>query len=281
MPQTNLFHHIRINVQAALAEDMGSGDLTAQLIAEHTKAHATVITREPAVLCGTLWFEECFLTLDPDCKITWNLKEGDTAEANQSLCEIHGNARAMLSAERPALNFLQTLSAVATKTRRYVEATRDTQAKIMDTRKTLPGLRMAEKHAVTVGGGHNQRVGLFDGVLIKENHIAAAGGIKEVMEHAFQITPPGVSVQIEVETLAQLNEALNSGAQLILLDNFSLADMRLAVTHAAKRAVLEASGGITLDNIRLVAETGVDRISIGALTKNIKAVDLSMRLTLS
>ncbi len=187
----------------------------------------------------------------------------------------------MLSAERPALNFLQTLSAIATKTRRYVEATRDTQAKIMDTRKTLPGLRMAEKHAVTVGGGHNQRVGLFDGVLIKENHIAAAGGIKEVMEHAFQITPPGVSVQIEVETLAQLNEALNSGAQLILLDNFSLADMRLAVTHAAKRAVLEASGGITLDNIRLVAETGVDRISIGALTKNIKAVDLSMRLTLS
>ena len=281
MPQTNLFHHIRINVQAALAEDMGSGDLTAQLIAEHTKAHATVITREPAVLCGTLWFEECFLTLDPDCKITWNLKEGDTAEANQPLCEIHGNARAMLSAERPALNFLQTLSAVATKTRRYVEATRDTQTKIMDTRKTLPGLRMAEKHAVTVGGGHNQRVGLFDGVLIKENHIAAAGGIKEVMEHAFQITPPGVSVQIEVETLAQLNEALNSGAQLILLDNFSLADMRLAVTHAAKRAVLEASGGITLDNIRLVAETGVDRISIGALTKDIKAVDLSMRLTLS
>jgi nicotinate-nucleotide pyrophosphorylase (carboxylating) len=280
MPYANLSHHIRINVQAALAEDMGSGDLTAQLIAGHTKAHATVITREPAVLCGTLWFEECFLTLDPDCTITWNLKEGDTAEANQALCEIHGNARALLSAERPALNFLQTLSAVATKTRRYVEATRDTQAKIMDTRKTLPGLRMAEKYAVTVGGGHNQRVGLFDGVLIKENHITAAGGIKEVMEHAFQITPPGVSVQIEVETLAQLNEALNSGAQLILLDNFSLADMRLAVTHAAKRAVLEASGGITLENVRLVAETGVDRISIGALTKDVKAIDLSMRISL-
>ena len=186
----------------------------------------------------------------------------------------------MLSAERPALNFLQTLSAVATQTRRYVEATSGTQAKIMDTRKTLPGLRMAQKYAVKVGGGHNQRIGLFDGVLIKENHIAAAGGIGKVLEQAFRITPPGVSIQIEVETLAQLDEALNAGAKLILLDNFSLADMRLAVSHAAKRAELEASGGITLENVRLVAETGVDRISIGALTKDVKAVDLSMRINL-
>ncbi|HLP96958.1 MAG TPA: carboxylating nicotinate-nucleotide diphosphorylase [Sideroxyarcus sp.] len=280
MTLTNLAHHIRANVRTALDEDMGCGDLTAQLIPEHAKAHATVITRDPAVLCGTLWFEECFLTLDPDCKIEWKLKEGDIAEAKQVLCEIHGNARALLSAERPALNFLQTLSAVATKTRRYVEATRGTQAKVMDTRKTLPGLRMAQKYAVTVGGGHNQRIGLFDGVLIKENHIAAAGGIEEVMEQAFQITPPHIPIQIEVETLEQLNEALLAGARLILLDNFSLADMRLAVTHAAKRAELEASGGITLDNIRLVAETGVDRISIGTLTKDIKAVDLSMRIRL-
>jgi nicotinate-nucleotide pyrophosphorylase (carboxylating) len=280
MPHTTLAHHIRANVRAALEEDMGGGDLTAQLIAEQSQAHATVITREAAVLCGTLWFEECFLTLDPDCKITWKVQEGALVEANQTLCEIHGNARAMLTAERPALNFLQTLSAVATLTRRYVEAASGTQARIMDTRKTLPGLRMAQKHAVQVGGGHNQRIGLFDGVLIKENHIAAAGGIGKVLEHAFQITPPGLSIQIEVETLAQLDEALNAGARLILLDNFSMADMRLAVGHAAKRAELEASGGITLENVRLVAETGVDRISIGALTKDVKAVDLSMRINL-
>ena len=281
MPYAHLAHHIRTNVRAALDEDIGNGDLTAQLIAEHTQARATVITREAAVLCGTLWFEECFLTLDPDCKIAWKVQEGAVTEANQTLCEIHGNARSMLSAERPALNFLQTLSAVATATRRYVDATSGTQARIMDTRKTLPGLRMAQKYAVKVGGGHNQRIGLFDGVLIKENHIAAAGGIGKVMELAFRISPPGTSIQIEVETLTQLDEALNAGAKLILLDNFSLADMRLAVGHAAKRAELEASGGITLKNVRLVAETGVDRISIGALTKDVKAVDLSMRLLLS
>ena len=280
MPHTTLAHIIRTNVAAALTEDGCDHDLTAQLLPEHAQAHATVITREAAVLCGTLWFEDCFLTLDPNCKINWKLKEGDLAEASQTLCEIQGNARAMLSAERPALNFLQTLSAVATQTRNYVDATKDTQAKIMDTRKTLPGLRMAQKYAVKVGGGHNQRIGLSDGVLIKENHIAAAGGIGKVMELAFRITPPGTSIQIEVETLAQLEEALNAGAQLILLDNFSLADMRLAVGHAAKRAELEASGGITLENVRLVAETGVDRISIGALTKDVKAIDLSMRIKL-
>lgn len=281
MTHTHLAQYIRANVRTALDEDIGSGDITAQLIAEQTRAHATVITREAAVLCGTLWFEECFLTLDPDCRITWKVQEGAVAEANQTLCEIHGNARAMLSAERTALNFLQTLSAVATQTRRYIDATKGTQAKIMDTRKTLPGLRMAQKYAVKVGGGYNQRIGLFDGVLIKENHIAAAGGIGKVMEHAFQIIPPGVPIQIEVESIAQLDEALLAGARLILLDNFSLADMHIAVTHAAKRAELEASGGITLENVRFVAETGVDRISIGALTKDINAIDLSMRLSLS
>lgn len=276
----NLTQHIRNNVRAALDEDIGTGDLTAQLIAERTRASATVITREDAVLCGTLWFDECFLTLDPDCKVNWHLKEGERAQAGQTLCEIHGEARTMLSAERPALNFLQTLSAVATATRLYVDAVAGTKAKIMDTRKTLPGLRMAQKHAVQTGGGHNQRTGLYDGVLIKENHIAAAGGIAEVMEHAFQITPPHIPIQIEVETLDELDVALNAGAQLVLLDNFSLADMRHAVDHAAGRAKLEASGGITLENVRLVAETGVDRISIGALTKDIKAIDLSMRLQL-
>jgi len=274
----HLAHHIRANVTAALAEDGYDHDLTAQLVPEHTQARATVITREAAVLCGRLWFEECFRALDPDCRIIWKVQEGAVAEPNQTLCEIHGDARAMLSAERPALNFLQTLSAAATLTRSYVEAIAGTQARIMDTRKTLPGLRMAQKYAVKVGGGYNQRIGLFDGVLIKENHIAAAGGIGAVMEHAFRITPAGVPIQIEVETLAQLDEALNAGAKLILLDNFSLADMRLAVDRAARRAELEASGGITLENVRRVAETGVDRISIGALTKDIKAVDLSMRI---
>ncbi len=280
MSYQNLTQHIRTNVMAALIEDCHSGDLTAQLIPEQALASATVITREAAVLCGTLWFEECFLNLDPECKIHWRVQEGAQASANDVLCEIHGNARAMLSAERSALNFLQTLSATATQTRRYVEAVAGTQAKIMDTRKTLPGLRMAQKYAVKTGGGYNQRIGLFDGVLIKENHIAVAGGIDKVMENAFRMTPPGVSIQIEVETLAQLDEALNAGAKLILLDNFSLTDMRNAVAHAAKRAELEASGGITLENVRLVAETGVDRISIGALTKDIKAIDLSMRLSL-
>jgi nicotinate-nucleotide pyrophosphorylase (carboxylating) len=280
MPHANLTQHIRANVRNALDEDIGSGDLTAQLIPEHTQAKAAVITREAAVICGTLWFEECFLTLDADCRIKWLVQEGQTAEPNQTLCEIHGDARAMLSAERPALNFLQTLSAVATQTRRYADAVTGTKARVLDTRKTLPGLRMAEKYAVKVGGGHNQRIGLFDGVLIKENHIAAAGGIREVMEKAFQITPPHIPIQIEVETMAELDEALLAGAKLVLLDNFSLADMRLAVNHAAGRAEMEASGGITLENVRRVAETGVDRISVGALTKDIKAVDLSMRIEL-
>jgi len=276
----DLARHIHANVRAALDEDIGSGDLTAQLIPAGKHADATVITREDMVLCGTLWFEECFRTLDPDCSIVWQLTEGEQAAAGQALCTIAGRARALLSAERPALNFLQTLSATATLTRRYVEATRGTHVKIMDTRKTLPGLRMAQKHAVRVGGGHNQRIGLFDGVLIKENHIAAAGGISQVMELAFRITPPHIPIQIEVENMAGLNEALLAGARLILLDNFSLADMKRAVEHSAGRAELEASGGITLDNVRLVAATGVDRISIGALTKDIQAIDLSMRIAL-
>ncbi|OGS90141.1 MAG: nicotinate-nucleotide diphosphorylase (carboxylating) [Gallionellales bacterium GWA2_60_18] len=281
MPHTDLAQHIRTSVRAALEEDIGSGDLTVQLIPHAQTASASIITRQEMVLCGTAWFEECFRSLDPDCKIHWTVREGELAHPGQQLCEVRGNARALLTAERSALNFLQLLSGTATLTRRYVEAVAGTQAKIMDTRKTLPGLRMAQKYAVTVGGGHNQRVGLFDGVLIKENHIAAAGGIRAVLEQAFRLTPPHIPIQIEVENMAELDEALLAGARLILLDNFSLADMRLAVDHTAGRAELEASGGITLENLRLIAGTGVDRISVGALTKDIKAVDLSMRLLLS
>jgi len=279
MPHQTLIPHIRANVRAALEEDLGAGDLTAQLLPAAQTATARIISRQKAVLCGTLWFEECFLSLDPGCEIHWAAQEGAPVEPGQQLCEVRGNARALLSAERCALNFLQTLSGTATLVRRYVDAAAGSKAKIMDTRKTLPGLRIAQKHAVRTGGGHNQRTGLFDGVLIKENHIAAAGSIRTALELAFRITPPAIPVQIEVENMAQLDEALNAGARLILLDNFSLVDMHTAVTHAAGRAELEASGGITLDNVRLVAETGVDRISIGALTKDVQAVDLSMRFT--
>lgn len=273
----DLAEQIRRNVQTALAEDIGGGDLTAQLIPEHTPGHATVITRQAMVLCGTLWFEECFRALDANCEIHWQLREGDLAEAGQVLCEIKGDARAMLSAERPALNFLQTLSATATATRRYVDAVTGLKAKIMDTRKTLPGLRIAQKYAVKTGGGHNQRIGLYDGILIKENHIMAAGGIAPALKQALRIAPSGATVQIEVESLDELRAALDAGAQLVLLDNFDLDAMRAAVELAAGRAELEASGGINLDTVRAIAETGVDRISIGSLTKDIQAIDLSMR----
>lgn len=277
MTAHSLTSHIKFNVSAALDEDIRNGDVTAQLIPTMQTASASVIARQKALLCGTLWFEECFFRLDPNCKIHWAIPEGGIMQPNQHLCEVWGNARALLSAERCALNFLQTLSGTATLVQRYVEAVAGTGAKIMDTRKTLPGLRIAQKHAVLIGGGHNQRIGLFDGVLIKENHIAAAGNIGLVLEQAFRITPANVPIQIEVENLSQLFEAINAGAKLILLDNFSLIDMRLAVAHAAGRAELEASGGLTLESVRMVAETGVDRISIGALTKDVVAVDLSMR----
>jgi nicotinate-nucleotide pyrophosphorylase (carboxylating) len=280
MNPLQLSSDIQENVRIALTEDISNGDLTAQLIPEQTAAHATIITREDAVLCGIPWFEECFRTLDPNCKLTWKVREGALAMSGEILCEIHGNARALLSAERPALNFLQTLSATATLTKHYVDAIHGTQAKIMDTRKTLPGLRIAQKYAVKLGGGYNQRIGLFDGVLIKENHIAAAGGIAAVLKHAFKITPAALPIQIEVESLVQLDEALDAGARLILLDNFPLLDMRVAVERATQRADLEASGNITLKNVRAVAATGVNRISIGALTKNVKAIDLSMRISI-
>lgn len=265
-------------VRAALQEDIGACDFTAMLVPADCEAHATVISREAAVLCGIPWFEQCFRELDADIDIQWRVKEGVEASPGDTLCEIRGNARALLTAERAALNFLQTLSATASATRRYVAAVAGTEARIYDTRKTLPGLRVAQKYAVRVGGGHNHRMGLYAGILIKENHIAVAGGIAQALRAAEAIAPVGIPLQIEVENCAELDAALAAGATLILLDNFSVEQMRQAVEITAGRAELEASGGITLGNLREVAETGVDRISIGSITKDVKAIDLSMRI---
>ena len=267
---------IQAMVRTALAEDIGAGDLTAGLVPASQQAEAQVISRESAIMCGMAWFEACFRQIAADTEIAWQVAEGEPFRPNQPLCEIRGNARALLTAERVALNFLQTLCATATITRQYVNAVAGTQVKIMDTRKTLPGLRLAQKYAVTVGGGMNQRIGLYDGILIKENHIAAAGGITAVLQAARAIDRQA-PIQIEVETLQQLQTALDAGVKLILLDNFSLQGLHDAVTLNAGRAILEASGGIDLDNVRDIALTGVQRISIGALTKNVRAIDLSLR----
>ena len=268
---------IERNVAAALAEDIGSGDWTAQLIAPAAAGRAHVVSRNDGVICGAPWFDACFRRLDPKVDIQWAVREGDRIRSGQQLATVRGAARALLTGERAALNFLQMLSAVATATRRYVDAVAGTATTIVDTRKTLPGLRLAQKYAVLAGGGANHRIGLYDAILIKENHIAAAGGIAQVLRAAARIAPPGVWTQIEVENFGQLREALDAGAKMILLDNMSTEEMREAVKIAAGRAELEASGGITLDDVRAVAETGVDRISIGSLTKDIKALDLSMR----
>ena len=267
---------IESNVTAALAEDIGGGDWTAQLL-ELAAASARVISRDDAVICGAAWFDACFRRLDPAVDIRWAVREGDAVRAGQELVTVRGGARALLTGERTALNFLQVLSAVATATRRFVDAVAGTKTRIVDTRKTLPGLRLAQKYAVRAGGGANHRIGLYDAILIKENHIAAAGGITQALREAARIAPPGVWTQIEVENFTQLREALAGGAKMILLDNMDIAQMREAVEITAGCAELEASGGITLDNVRAIAETGVDRISIGSLTKDIKAVDLSIR----
>ncbi len=266
----------------ALTEDIGSGDLTAALVPSSQQARATIISRQDAVICGIDWANACFHQLDNQVKIKWLVNEGEKVFSNQILCEVSGNARALLSAERCALNFLQMLSAVATHTRLFVLAVSGTKAQILDTRKTLPGLRLAQKYAVTVGGGFNQRLALYDGILIKENHIAAAGSIHEALRHAYKsiekILNKNVSIQIEVEDLNELQQALDAGAASILLDNFGILDMKEAVRINAGRAILEASGNVNISSVRIIALTGVDRISVGSITKNIRAIDLSLRI---
>jgi nicotinate-nucleotide pyrophosphorylase (carboxylating) len=265
------------SVLTAMLEDIGSGDLTAQLIPETNTAEATIISREDATICGIDWVNACFQYMNKDITIKWLVNEGEKVTANQILCKISGNARAILTAERTALNFLQMLSAVATHTRKYVLAVSGTKVEILDTRKTLPGLRLPQKYAVTVGGGSNQRLALYDGILIKENHIAAAGSIAAALAQAAKLSK-NTSIQIEVENLDELQQALTAGATSILLDNFAIADMHEAVAINQGRAALEASGNVNLDSVRAVALTGINRISIGALTKNIRAIDLSLRI---
>ena len=272
---------IERNVAAALAEDIGSGDLTAQLVPADAQARASVIARENAVLCGTAWFERSFKQLDPGITVTWQAADGDRVVPDQLLCAITGPARALLTGERTALNFLQLLSGVSTKAAQYAAVVAGTKAQVVDTRKTLPGLRLAQKYAVQCGGGGNHRIGLYDAILIKENHILAAGSISAAVAAAKQVAEgapgPCKFIEVEVETLDELKQALAAGATMVLLDNMSLAQMREAVAISAGRAVLEASGNVTLDTLRGIAETGVDRISIGALTKDVRALDLSMR----
>ena len=276
-----LAEEIARNVDAALAEDVGAGDLTAALVPAARAARATVVAREAGVLCGRDWFDACVLRLDPAAQVQWSAAEGERIEAGQVLCTLAGDARALLTAERSALNFLQLLSAVASKTRIYADAIAGTRAQVVDTRKTLPGLRIAQKYAVRAGGGGNHRLALWDAILIKENHIHAAGGIPQAVAAARAIAAQAAGrckfIQVEVEDLSELEQALDAGVNMILLDNFSLENLWAAVRVNAGRAVLEASGNVTLETLRAIAETGVDRISIGALTKDVKALDLSLR----
>lgn len=273
---------VLLDVARALQEDLGSGDLTAGLVPAGRRVRARILAREAALLCGAPWAEAALRALDPAVQLDWHVAEGGRCAADQVVLEMHGDARALLSAERTALNFLQLLSAVATKTASYVEAVQGTRARIVDTRKTLPGLRIAQKYAVRIGGGTNHRIGLHDAVLIKENHIAAAGGVAAVLRAAAQVAARAQFIEIEVETLAQLTEALDAGARMVLLDNMDLATLHEAVranaAHSGGGAVLEISGGVTQQGLRALAETGVDRISSGALTKDVKATDFSMRM---
>ena len=272
--------YVSQTVTTALQEDVGSGDLTAQLIPADRAGRAAVITRENAVLCGTAWFDEVFRQVDPRVRVTWSARDGERVRVDQKLCTLEGPARSLLTGERAALNFLQMLSATATVTSKYVEAVAGTKCRILDTRKTIPGLRVAQKYAVRCGGGTNHRIGLFDAILVKENHIAAAGSIAGAVSEARRVAPQ-VLLEVEVENLAQLREALDARVDRILLDNFSLEQMRDAVKitrqHANARTELEASGNMSLENLRAVADTGVDFISVGGLTKHVKAIDLSMR----
>ncbi|MEY4482398.1 MAG: hypothetical protein RIQ84_1560 [Pseudomonadota bacterium] len=270
------------NIKDALFEDIGTGDWTAMLVPNEAPVQAKLIVRQAAILCGQAWFEACLHALDPAATVKWHYAEGDAITADSTVCEITAKPRALLSAERPALNFLQTLSWTATITREHVKAIEGASPNpkgcvVLDTRKTIPGLRQAQKYAVTVGGGKNQRLALWHGILIKENHIAAAGGVKAAMEAALALQS-GVEIQIEVETIAELQAALAAGAKSILIDNFTLDQMREAVAITGGAALLEASGGVSLDQLRAIAATGVDRISIGKLTKDVIAVDYSLRV---
>lgn len=269
---------IREQVAQALREDVGAGDLTAALLPAAQRARAELITRESAVLCGQPWFEAVFAQLDPETRIHWEARDGERIAPGQRLCVLEGRSRALLTGERTAMNYLQTLSGTATRTSAFVECVAGLPVRILDTRKTLPGLRLQQKYAVLCGGGCNHRIGLFDAILIKENHILAAGSIAAALEAA-RALQQGVEITIEVESLDELRAALAAGAEAVLLDNFSLAHLREAVALNAGRARLEASGGVSLESVRAIAETGVDRISIGALTKDVRAVDLSLRLT--
>ncbi|WP_137893230.1 carboxylating nicotinate-nucleotide diphosphorylase [Ramlibacter sp. 2FC] len=268
---------VEADVRRALEEDVGSGDLTASLVPAEQRATATIICREAAVICGQPWVDEVLRQVAPDAQANWLVQDGERCSPGSKIVEISGQARALLTAERLCLNFLQTLSAVATKTAQYVAAVAGTRAAILDTRKTIPGLRVAEKYAVRCGGGKNHRMGLYDAVLIKENHIAAAGGLTAAFRAAQALTQPVDFIQVEVETLGQLREALDAGVTMVLLDNMPLQTIREAVKMAGERCSLEISGGVGLQTLRELAETGVDRISVGALIKDIKAVDFSMR----
>ncbi|MEP7044536.1 MAG: carboxylating nicotinate-nucleotide diphosphorylase [Dokdonella sp.] len=270
---------IERDVRRALDEDVGSGDVTADLLPAAARARARVVTREAAVLCGTAWFDECFRQLDAATRIEWHAKDGDRVVAGAVLCHLSGAARALVTGERSALNFLQTLSGTATATATYVDAARGTRTTVLDTRKTLPGLRAAQKYAVRVGGGRNHRMGLFDAVLIKENHIAAAGSIAAAIQRA-RALHPDLLVETEVENFAELREALAAGADRIMLDEFELHELAQAVAEVGGRVPLEVSGSVALDRVRAIAETGVDYVSIGALTKHVRAIDLSMRIEL-
>ena len=272
-----LDEEIRSAAARLLAEDIGDGDITARLIPADARARARVITREACVLCGLAWVEALFARLDPGVTLSWSAADGDRLEAGQAFLELEGSARSLLTGERAALNLLQTLSATATRTRHCVDLIEGTGVRLLDTRKTLPGMRLAQKYAVTCGGGHNHRIGLWDAFLIKENHIAACGGIAAAIGEARQIAPKAL-VEVEVETFAELEQALAAGADIIMLDNFSLEEMREAVRRTAGRATLEASGNVDESTLRAIAETGVDCISSGALTKDVRAVDLSMRI---
>ncbi|XQM30698.1 carboxylating nicotinate-nucleotide diphosphorylase [Burkholderia gladioli] len=265
------------NVADAISEDVGSGDQTGRLVPDGPARLARIIVREDAVLCGVPWFEAVMRSVDPAIEVNWSYREGELMRADTTVCELRGPARSLLTAERNGLNFLQLLSGVASATRHYVGLIDGHRARILDTRKTLPGLRLAQKYAVRIGGGANQRLALYDGILIKENHIAAAGGVGEALDAAFALEA-GVPVQVEVETLAQLDTALAHGAKSVLLDNFSFEMMREAVRVTGGRAVLEVSGGVNAETVRDIASTGVDRISIGALTKDVRATDFSMRI---